>query len=69
MFEKNKGHKNGFYVRSLLRLASACAVIMDSATATEKAIKRDFWLIFGSLAGEFNSMDLQVNRILVAKLF
>lgn len=35
-----------FYVRSLLRLASASTVIAYSTMATVKAIKTDFWLIF-----------------------
>jgi hypothetical protein len=37
---------NIFYVRSLLRLASASTVIV-STMANVKAIKTDFWLIFG----------------------
>ena len=48
-----------FYVRSLLRLASASTVIAYSTMATVKAIKTDFWLIFVEwFLRIFNLIDL-----------
>lgn len=57
----NNDHKYGFTARSLLRLASASSDII-STMAIAKAIKTDFWLIFGcfvfNVVGEKLSIKL-----------